>query len=300
MKPHDERLAAAFEILEGLSVGDALGEALSYQHHRARELSDFSVFSPGSVRYTDDTEMAMAVCETLKLIRGIDEDTLAWAFSTRFRNDPERGYGKMARRILESLCTGSHWKDVSMNAFGGGSFGNGAAMRVAPIGGYFADDLIAVSQAAARSARVTHFHPEGIAGAIAVAIASAAAFSSRHLPAEQAGGAIWQAVLDYTPEGKVRNGISVARGMSGATAKEVVREAGNGACISAQDTVPFCIWSACRNLGDFPEAFLSTVEAGGDCDTNCAIVCGIVTAYGGAGAIPAEWLRVRERLVLRA
>ena len=300
MRTHEERLATALEILEGLSVGDALGEALSYQHYRARELSDFSIFSAGSVRCTDDTEMALGVCETLTLIRGIDEDTVAWAFSTRFRNDPERGYGKLARRILESLSTGSLWKDVSMNAFGGGSFGNGAAMRVAPIGGYFADDLIAASQAAARSARVTHFHPEGIAGAIAVAIASAVAYSSRHLSAEQAGSAIWQAVLDYTPEGKVRSGISVARGMSGATANEIVREVGNGAGVSAQDTVPFCIWSACRSLGDFREAFLNTVEAGGDCDTNCAIVCGIVTAYRGIGAIPEEWLRVREVLALRA
>lgn len=46
MKTHEERLATALEILEGLSVGDALGEALSYQHYRARELADFSVFSP--------------------------------------------------------------------------------------------------------------------------------------------------------------------------------------------------------------------------------------------------------------
>lgn len=296
MRTHDERLSLAREVLEGLSVGDALGEALSYQHHRAREISDFSVFSPGSVRYTDDTEMAQAVYETLRLTRGIDEDTIAWAFSTRFRKDPDRGYGKMARRILESLCMGSHWKEVSMNAFGGGSFGNGAAMRVAPLGGYFADDLNAAAEAAARSARVTHFHPEGIAGAIAVTIASAVAFSSRHLPAEQAGTAIWQAVLDYTPEGKVRNGVSLARAMSDATALEVVREVGNGAGVSAQDTVPFCIWSACRNLGDFREALLSTVEVGGDCDTNCAIVCGIVTAYVGAEAIPTVWLRVRESL----
>ena len=300
MRTHEQRLGTALEILEGLSVGDALGEALSYQHHRAREICDFSVFSPGSVRFTDDTEMAQAVCETLRLTRGIDEDTVAWAFSTRFRKDPERGYGKMARRILESLSTGSHWKEASMNAFGGGSFGNGAAMRVAPIGGYFADDLIAVSQAAASSARVTHFHPEGIAGAIAVAVASAVAFSSRSLPAKETGDAIWDAVLAHTPEGKVRSGLSKAQAMSEATAHEVAREVGNGAGVSAQDTVPFCIWSACRNFGDFREALLSTVEIGGDCDTNCAIVCSIVTSYRGMEAIPPEWLRVREALTLRA
>lgn len=54
-------LERAKETLEGLSVGDAIGEALSYQHDRCRKLADFSAFRPGSVRFTDDTEMAIAL-----------------------------------------------------------------------------------------------------------------------------------------------------------------------------------------------------------------------------------------------
>jgi ADP-ribosylglycohydrolase len=296
MRTHDQRLETAREILDGLSVGDAIGEALSYQHHRARELADFSMFRPGTVRYTDDTEMALALFETLKLLRGIDEDAVAWAYSSRYRRDPERGYGKMARKILEEIGTGTPWREVSMKAFGGGSFGNGAAMRVAPLGGYFADDLSAIPEAAAGSARVTHFHPEGIAGAIAVAIATAIAFASRERTAADAGRAIWDAVLDYTPESTVRTRISRARMMSQTTPAEVARELGNGMEISAQDTVPFCIWSACRSLTDYREAILSTVETGGDCDTNCAIVGGIVTAYLGSAEIPKDWLSAREPL----
>lgn len=53
---------------------------------------------------------------------------------------------------------------------------------------------------------------------------------------------------------------------------------------------------ACRCLGDYREAIISTIEVEGDCDTNSAIVGGIVAAYGGQEAIPVEWLRVRERL----
>ncbi|MEI7910236.1 MAG: ADP-ribosylglycohydrolase family protein [Verrucomicrobiota bacterium] len=298
MRTHDERLETAREILDGLSVGDALGEALSYQHHRARDIADFSMFRPGTVPYTDDTEMALAIFETLTIIRGIDEDAVAWAYSSRYRRTPDRGYGKMARRILDSLCTGSPWREVSMNAFGGGSFGNGAAMRVAPLGGYFADDLNIVPEAAARSARVTHFHPEGIAGAIAVAVATAVAFASRQQSATDACHAIWDAVLDFTPESKVRTRISRARQMLQATSAEVAHEVGNGTEISAWDTVPFCIWSACRNLHDFREAFLSTVEVGGDCDTNCAIVGGIVAGYVGSAEIPEDWIRAREPLQL--
>ena len=99
-----------------------------------------------------------------------------------------------------------------------------------------------------------------------------------------------------TPEGLVKNRMELARGMGEATPTEVARKVGNGAEISAQDTVPFCIWNACRCLADYKEAIISTIEVGGDCDTNAAIVGGIVTSYTGTDAIPTDWLRVREPL----
>jgi ADP-ribosylglycohydrolase len=93
------------------------------------------------VRYTDDTEIALAIFETLERLGGIDEEVVAWAYSCRYKKDPDRGYGKMARHILEDIGNGTHWSEASSKAFGGGSFGNGAAMRVAPLGAYFADEL---------------------------------------------------------------------------------------------------------------------------------------------------------------
>ena len=297
--PSIERLARARESLEGLSVGDAIGEALSYQSYRCRELDDFSAFRPGTVRYTDDTEMALAIFETLERLGGVDEEVLAWAFSSRFRKDPDRGYGKMARQILKEIGNGSPWREVSRSAFGGGSFGNGAAMRVSPLGAYFADDLSVVPSMATRSAQVTHFHPEGVAGAIAVAVAAAVASDQRGGNPGDAAQAIWEAVLDFTPESQVRVRLEMARGFETAEANEVAREVGNGAEISAQDTVPFCIWSACRNLGDYREALLSTIEVGGDCDTNAAIVGGVVAAFTGSEGIPEDWRSAREGLALK-
>lgn len=294
------RLGRARESLEGLSVGDAVGESLSYQSYRCRELSDFSAFRPGTLRYTDDTEMALAVFETLERLGGIDEEVLAWAYSTRFRNDSDRGYGKMARHILREIGNGSHWRDASRNAFGGGSFGNGAAMRVAPIGAYFSDDLAAVPAMATKSAHVTHFHPEGIAGAIAVVVAAAVASQHRGKRTDEAAKAIWDAVLDFTPESKVRVRLALSHGFSDVGAMEVAREVGNGSEISAQDTVPFCIWSACKGLGCYQEAILSTLEVGGDCDTNCAIVGGIVSAFSGVDGIPQDWHKAREPLPIKS
>ena len=129
-----------------------------------------------------------------------------------------------------------------------------------------------------------------------MAIATAVAVSRRGEPAPVVGGKIWEGVLEFTAEGEVRRRLVRAREMEGATAQEVASELGNGAEISAQDTVPFCVWNACRCLEDYREAILSTVEVGGDCDTNAAIVGGIVSGYSGRACIPDEWLRVRGEL----
>jgi hypothetical protein len=52
----------------------------------------------------------------------------------------------------------------------------------------------------------------------------------------------------------------------------IAGEVGCGALISAPDTVPYSIWCAARHLDDLVEALWTTVSAGGDMDTTCAIV----------------------------
>lgn len=299
MPTHPERLQSARNVLEGLSVGDAIGEALSYRHYEAFENADFDAFRDGTVRYTDDTEMACAVLETLSLLHAIDEDAIAWAFAKRYKIDPDRGYGKGARKILTEISLGADWRSASMGAFGGGSFGNGAAMRVAPIGAYFAGDIEKIVEMATRSARVTHYHPEGIAGAVAVALATGAAVSNRNDEPVKASEAVWQTTVEFTPNSRVKDGIEEARKLQSLSTFKAASLLGNGADISAQDTVPFCIWNACRNISNYREAILSTIQVGGDCDTNCAIAGAIVTGFAGTNKIPPHWLRVPEPLRLQ-
>jgi len=70
---------------------------------------------------------------------------------------------------------------------------------------------------------------------------------------------------------------------------------GCGRRTTAHDTVPFALWSAARALGDYEQAFWTTAQVGGDMDTNCAIVGGVI-ASGGAVAPPVEWLERAEPL----
>lgn len=176
-------------------------------------------------------------------------------------------------------------------AFGGqGSCGNGAAMRVAPLGAYFCDDLDTVVAQATRSAEVTHQHPEGIAGGVAVAVASAVACSARLKGTRPAPREFLDAVLDHIPDGQVRGLTARSRGLLGKSVAEAAYELGNGSRVTAQDTVPFTLWVAASFLDDYRGAVTSCVEAGGDVDTTAAIVGGIV------GRPPAEWLAAREPL----
>ena len=81
--------------------------------------------------------------------------------------------------------------------------------------------------------------------------------------------------------------------MSVQTAVEAL---GNGSRLLSDDTVPFSLWCAARNLGDYAEAIWTTVRGLGDRDTTCAIVGGIVALSAGEKSIPNDWRQSRESL----
>src|SRR5205809_620904 len=89
--------------------------------------------------------------------------------------------------------------------------GNGGAMRVAPLGAYFADDLERCVAEALASSLVTHTHPEGVAGTIAVALAAGMAWRLRDTPKSERAVRFFDEILRLTPESQVRRKILLAR-----------------------------------------------------------------------------------------
>jgi ADP-ribosylglycohydrolase len=289
---HSARMQRADRSLEGLSVGDAFGQRFFTSPHTVERLIELRAVPAGPWQFTDDTVMAVSVVDVLSDTGELDPDLLADFFGARYRLDPARGYGGTAHGILGRIAAGEPWREVSRSVFGGGgSMGNGGAMRAAPVGAYFFDDLAAVVEAARHSAEVTHAHPEGQAGAIAVAVASAHVCAGGRDP-----GALFDIVLAHTPDGETRAGIeAAARLPSDYDVRTAAAALGNGTQVISQDTVPFSLWCAARHLGDYEEALWTTVEGLGDRDTTCAIVGGII-ALDPASRIPEEWLSARESL----
>ncbi|MDR7275052.1 ADP-ribosylglycohydrolase family protein [Catenuloplanes atrovinosus] len=277
------------DSLDGLSVGDALGAQFFVPGTRPDRLPD------GPWPWTDDTEMACAITASLRAGAPLDQDALAALFGEHF--EPYRGYGGGAVVLLRQLREGASWRDVAPAAFGGqGSMGNGAAMRVAPLGAFHAGDSRTAAREALRSAEITHAHPEAIIGAVAVAVAAAEAGWARTVSDRPEPADLLDVVHGYLVGGQVADGVARARRLLGVSVAEAAYELGNGSRVLAQDTVPFALWTAVTYLNDFPGAILACVEAGGDVDTTGAIVGGIVASYTGRDGIPGEWLARREPL----
>lgn len=298
MNTPQDRLARALVSLEGLSVGDAFGERFFLAPSLAHSLIEQRALPKPPWRWTDDTAMAVAIVDILGRYDAIDQDALAQQFAGRYMHEPDRGYAQGMHRLLPAIQGGLPWRRGAPQLFNGqGSFGNGAAMRVAPVGSYFADDLDAVVNYARQSAEITHTNPEGVAGAIAVALAAAIAWRWGQESIKPHPAAFLEAVLQLVPAGEVRKRIEQAQALPTDTSiSSVVQVLGNGSQVSAQDTVPFALWCAAQHLDNYEEALWMTVSGLGDVDTTCAIVGGIVALYTGVEGIPAEWRASREPL----
>jgi len=293
-----EALERSRLALEGLSVGDAFGEQLLHAGPAARSTALVHRTAPVGRQWmwTDDTAMAVSIVEVLDACGGIEADRLARVFAKRYYAEPARGYGGGAHQVLSAIAAGDAYEVAARQLFNGeGSCGNGGAMRSAPIGAYFCTDLDAVVEHARRSAAPTHAHPDGAAGAIAIAVATAAVFAGERDPR-----ALLETVVARTPPGATLDGLRRAIPLLRAEHLTVAAELGNGSRVLSADTVPFATWCAATHLDDFAGACWACVEVGGDIDTTCAMVGGIIVGAVGLAGIPADWRASREPLPLAA
>ena len=277
-------ISKALQSLEGLATGDAFGAA----HGEFSRAEMSTALPPPPWRWTDDTHMATSIVEILSEHGQIEQDALATRFGERFVREPFRGYAFQATLVLGRIASGGDWREAAVMNFPEGSYGNGAAMRAAPIGAFFAGHPDRAANQAELSAVITHAHPEGRAGARAVAAAAAITASDAGLD----GNEYIDAVIGYVPDSVTKDRLVSSKLFLSENVADAAEDLGTGWGVSAQDTVPFCVWMASRYSGSCETAMWRTAAVSGDRDTTCAIVGGIVAS--GPHEIPAEWLERRE------
>ena len=275
--------------LLGLAIGDALGapfegqsaDALARRYRTARDLIENP--PSGELWYTDDTQMAIGVAETLITCGRIDEDEICKRFAANYL--PQRGYGRGARVVLDAMVEGRDHKKLAANTFPGGSFGNGAAMRVAPVGLMFRQNHTEIWEQAKLSALPTHVHPLGIEGAQILALAVGQASTMNDLVREEFFANLSDrcAWLEFSgPLGRAARLTDI---------RDLGRF-GNG--IEATASVVTAVASFGLTPDSYEETIGNAILLGGDTDTIAAMAGAISGAYLGRSAIPNHLLENLE------
>ncbi len=270
--------------LLGTFVGDALGMPFEGVGHREIPIAVEMVQARrGLGTYTDDTEMMIAVAESLIERGRVEEQHLAQAFLAAY--DPERGYGAGTRRVFGWWAAGTPVAEAAGRLFGGqGSRRNGAAMRIAPVAVCFRADPGRLSAEAARSARVTHTHPVGVDGTVVQAVAIGAALRDEDVLAAARAAAETE---------DLRAGLAEVAGLLAARREPGEVHARIGSSSDASESVCAALYSSLAHP-TFETALRFAVRLGGDTDTVAAMTGAIAGARYGARSIPRRWLDALE------
>jgi poly(ADP-ribose) glycohydrolase ARH3 len=267
--------------LLGTALGDALGCPFEGQARVDPEDVEAWLEASDELTWTDDTAMTIALSRSLIAQGGeLDPEQLGDAFAVAYREEPWRGYGAGPPQVFAAAAEGVPYVEAAARLFGGaGSFGNGAAMRAAPVAIVGHDDPRRVAHVARVQATVTHAHPLGRDGAVLLALSVWAVATTPHRPAAEAIAD--QLRLLETVE--MRRAASAALDLDGDPAA-IAGRLGNG--IAAVEAVPAAL-AAFLRAPDEPRSVLAgAVVIGGDTDTIAAMAGALVGARVGALALP--------------
>jgi poly(ADP-ribose) glycohydrolase ARH3 len=296
---HKERCIGC---LLGAACGDILGAPFEFQS-RSEIITGYGPLAglipeawEPSGRYTDDTEMALALATSLIKSGGIDPALCAATYAEFFSSEPRRGYGPAVTRILMMLSEGADYRLTGRAIYPEGSFANGGAMRIAPVGLSFRNAGDVALRAAVRAALLcTHVHPDAVDGAFAQAKAVAKLAKTKN--PQEFDGAQLLSELHSTAEGVLKKKLAIV-GMALAESWPEERllsfictpnEYGAQFQIHAAEAVSCSLWAFLRHSHDPEKCVVQAVALGGDTDTIGAMTGALAGALHGAAWIPEMW-----------
>jgi poly(ADP-ribose) glycohydrolase ARH3 len=268
-------------LLYGTFIGDALGmkfDGCSNESIAPLELDSLLRQISGS--YSGDTQMNISVLEEMVENGGVDQVSLGTRILNRY--SPWRKYGGGMFIVIERWRDGEAFSGAAECLYNGaGSYGDGAAVRAAPVSCFFKlNDVDYLFEQVRLSSRLTHTNTIGIDGALLQAYAALLAlnkvdpleWTSRmfQLPIDSSFK-IKLGQIDYC----IRNDVTV---------KTVIEKIGNGS--DALSAVSAAIYSLIRNKNSFVDAVLFAIELGGDTDTIGAMTGALAGAIHGVQSIP--------------
>jgi poly(ADP-ribose) glycohydrolase ARH3 len=269
----------------GSLIGTAVGDSLGAQREGASDFQEALEIGP---RYTDDTVMTIGVAESLIEAKGFHYFHMAEQLVRNYEREPWRRYGSSPPRVFRMMRNGRMgFGMLDREIFPKGSWGNGAAMRVAPAGLLYHDDPGLLREIVEQTAGITHSHELALEGAVVQA--RAVALAVRTDPQDIRRKEFLGALRIFAKPGPYQEKLkAVIRLLDGAKVERenVVRELGNG--VAAVDSVPTAVYCFLAKP-DFESAVRYAVSLGGDADTIGAMTGAIAGACYGVEGIPARW-----------
>jgi len=275
----------------GSALGDAIGE-LAFRGLGEAELRA-EIEQRKTLVYTDDTAMAIGLAESIVQTGRLDAQHLGDTFRANFEREPWRGYASGPPTIFHMVERyGMSYSGAARSLFGGqGSFGNGAAMRIAPVGLFFHDSPDLYEQACV-SAAVTHAHPIGVDGAAVLAWAVAQAVKldpqDPFLFENFSPG-----LVEHARTPAIRDKMMLVRALIAEDVPPFEAAEKLGRSVAVHESLPFALYAFLRHPTSFEECLFCAILHGGDRDTLGAMACAVSGAYLGIEAIPSVW---REKL----
>ena len=281
----------------GSGLGDAIGE-LAFRYREKQTLRAL-VDRIEKLVYTDDTAMAIGLAESILQKKGIDQQHLGDIFSRNFYREPWRGYASGPPTIFSIVShTGVSYVEAARSLFGGvGSLGNGAAMRIVPVGLFFhnSENLY---EMAGDSAEVTHAHPVGKDGAAVQAWAIAQAVKidpETEFPLEK----FIKGLIAFARTPEIREKMKLVQTLINEDAFPKSAADRLGRSVAVDESMPFALYSFLRYQKSFEDCLFCSILNGGDRDTLGAMACAISGAYLGIEAIPRSWRnKLETRIVI--
>lgn len=244
-------------------------------------------------RFTDDTQMMLCVAEWLLAGESPGGEALLARFADAYESS--RRYGSGTEAILRMFPQHrAQWRELSTAMFPHGSYGNGSAMRVAPIGLAYFDDLEMASSVAMESSRPTHSHPLACQGAVlqalavAIATASVEAVPSDFLRSLRSGLTRFSDLMQDTSQ--FTHALdSIEQGHARrASCREMSSELGTG--IEAYEAVPMALYCFLHYPHSYADVIQQAIFVGGDTDTIASMAGALSGALLGRQAIPQQWI----------
>jgi poly(ADP-ribose) glycohydrolase ARH3 len=286
--------------LLGTAVGDALGMPVESWTHKKIDsrYGHLDKMVDGWMlrgHYTDDTRLMIGVAESLIECKGFSGRQMAAQFMDNF--EAFRGYGPGSLRVFQRLMYGVKWDEAGKHIYGAGSYGNGGAMRIAPVGVLYHNRPDVLIEVALNSGKITHTHPLGLEGALLQAYAVGLSASTDPLLLGQFDkiefiNALSGLVEEDYYHVKLKKIIEYLEMDELPVIEDVIHTLGVG--VRAQDSVPMALYCFLAKCDSFSDAVSYAVNMGGDTDTIGAMTGAIAGALHGFEIIPEQWVQSLE------